>query len=257
MSAAPRSRAVAVPRTTPPILLRSPPTLDQRQRESGWFAKHHASAVIYRPPGVHGPSRDVTRSLTRLASSPLSSVAAPGDGNAPQALIQDVADAIAFLALHPFDPPGVVHHPASGLTTAELLRLLGDGREPRHVPAAVARLVLGAGRAAGRLSGSAAAHVRRLEVLWCGQAQAASWLTSHGWQPSTTADDWRRLGRLARDPALLSTTHPSTIGSSHDTPTSDVALLGSPHHHHRRHRLVRVDDGSPSAWLATWRASTS
>lgn len=162
--------------------------------------QHHPSAVVYRPPGVHGPARSITRSLARLATGPLSSVAAPGDGSAPQALVEDVADAVVFLALHPSTPPAVVHHPASGLTTASLLRLLGDGHEPRLVPRRLAHAILRLAQTAGRVSPGAAAQARRLEVLWCGQEQSASWLSEQGWHASTNEEDWRRLGRLARHP---------------------------------------------------------
>lgn len=155
-------------------------------------------AVVYRPPGVHGATRNVSRSLVRLASGRASTVASPGDDNAPQALVQDVADAVVFIALHPDSPPPVVHHPASGMTTASLMRLLSDGQEPRHIPRRFARVVLRLANAMGRIAPSTAVHARRLEILWCGQDQGPSWLTEHGWRPVTIEDDWVILGRETR-----------------------------------------------------------
>ena len=172
-----------------------------RSKADGERLVHHANpaAVIYRPPGVHGESRSVTRSLARLSASPASSVASPGDSNAPQVLIRDVADAVAFLALCPHSPPPIVHHPPSGLTTSGILRLLSGGREPRHVPLQAARFLISLAHTAGLVSPSSAAHARRLEVLWCGQDQAPSWLTAQGWHPSSTEDDWCVLGHRARN----------------------------------------------------------
>lgn len=153
----------------------------------------HPSAVIYRPPGVHGPDRRVTRSVVALARSRFSTVAAPGTANTPQALVGDVADAVAFLAVLSAPPPGIVHHPSSGLSTGGLLSLLG-GHPPRRLPPRLAHLAVACASALGRWHSRVGALARRVEVLWFGQEQAPSWLTDHGWSPSSTQDDWRRLG---------------------------------------------------------------
>lgn len=155
------------------------------------------SLCIYRPPGVHGRHRTVTRSLVRLASSPAASVAAPGTRNTPQALVQNVADAIAFLATTDGQPPLIVHHPSEGLTTASLLTALG-GRPPRQVPRAVAGVGVRALFAGSRLRSGLEGHARRLEVLWLGQQQAPSWLTQVGWRPPHAQSSWGILGRQVR-----------------------------------------------------------
>lgn len=147
---------------------------------------------IYRPPGVHAPNRQVTRSVIRLARSPLSSVAAPGTDNAPQALLENVADAIAFLAIHPHPLPTVVHHPPEGITTAALLSALG-GRSPRLLPRPLAQGILAVARSLSRVSPPAAGVSRRLEVLWFGQGQDPSWLSGAGWSPPVGAEGWRTL----------------------------------------------------------------
>ena len=179
-----------------------------------------SSAVVYRPPGVHGVARPVTRSLIRLAAGPASSVASPGDGNAPQALIQDVADAVAFLALCETPPPPIVHHPSSGLTTASLLRLLGGGRRPRQVPRRAARAVVGLSLAAGRLYAPLAAQARRLEVLWFGQGQSPSWLTAQGWQPPSDATGLAKPGAGSNCPLPNAHSHQTGRLMTTETPTA-------------------------------------
>lgn len=171
---------------------------------------HLPSSVVYRPAGVHGPTRRVTRSLAAFARSPLSSVAAPGTANAPQALIDDVADAVAFLAMHPEPPPSVVTHPSSGITTRQLLEALGDGRRPRLVPSGLARAIVSSLTAAGRHHSSVGANARRLEVMWLGQAQDRSWLEATGWRPVTTHEGWSALA------VALSTPHPQETEAEHD-----------------------------------------
>ncbi|ACV06863.1 NAD(P)-dependent oxidoreductase [Kytococcus sedentarius] len=153
--------------------------------------------VVYRPPGVHGANRDVTRTVARLAGSPLSSVAGDGSHPAAQALIGNVGAAVATLATHPDTPPRVVHHPWEGQTTASLLRALG-GREPVHLPSALARGLVEVARAAGRVRPGLAGHARRLEVLWFGQSQAPSWLDSIQWVAPDGRESWEALGRSIR-----------------------------------------------------------
>lgn len=149
--------------------------------------------TVYRPPSVHAASRRVTSQLTRLARSPLSTVAAPGTLPTPQTHILDVASALMFLALSDVSPPQVVHHPWQGHTTSGLLLALG-GRPPRRVPAVMCRGILGAGRVISRIRPPLAPVVRRVEMVWFGQPQAESWLTTAGWHPTTTLEDWARLG---------------------------------------------------------------
>lgn len=148
--------------------------------------------VIYRPPGVHGPGRAVTQQVARLAQSPLAIVAAPGTRNSPQALVQNVADAIAFLATTDISTPGIVHHPSEGLTTATLMRYLG-GKEPLTIPRSTAHVVVQTSMYAARLHASLVGHSRRLEVLLLGQAQDTSWLTTAGWTPPLGLDAWNGI----------------------------------------------------------------
>lgn len=160
----------------------------------------HPNACIYRPPGVHGENRDTTATLARFARSPLSVVSAPGTYNAPQALIENVGDAIAHLALTTSPIPRIVNHPSEDLTVADVLTLLG-GRRPHVLPRPLARGLVNTTYAAGKLAPQLLGHARRLEVLLFGQDQAASWLPSDGWKPPADRDTWRSLGRKLAQPS--------------------------------------------------------
>jgi UDP-glucose 4-epimerase len=147
--------------------------------------------VVFRPTSVHGVGRPVTRSLVRLLSSRWASVAGKGDRPTPQVLVENVGDALAEVALTTDAPPSVVLQPAEGLTTSELVRLVG-GREPAHVPVPVARGLVRVAILAGYFAGAAAATGRRIEMLWFGQRQGPSWLDGR-WQAPVGLDGWRRL----------------------------------------------------------------
>lgn len=151
------------------------------------------SAVIYRPPSVHAQDRRVSRLMARLARSPLSSVARPGKAPSPQALLENVADAVAFLSVSPTQPPRIVIHPSEGLTTAGVLSLLGD-RKPKMVPRWLARALVVGLTLAGKAVPALAANARRVELLWFGQGQAVSWLTTAGWRPPAGHNVWMQLG---------------------------------------------------------------
>lgn len=154
-------------------------------------------AVMYRPPSVHAHDRRVTRMIARIASSPLRTVARPGDQPSPQALLGNVASAVAFLTTSPAQAPEVVIHPSEGMTTSSTMELLG-GRPPRRLPRTLATGIAGLLRLAGRISPALAANARRVELLWFGQGQATSWLTEAGWRPVHGLDAWSELGRQVR-----------------------------------------------------------
>lgn len=157
-------------------------------------ARRHgpAATVCYRPPSVHHHSRRVTRMITKIASSPASTVAGPGSQPTPQALASNVGDAVAELATCDQQPPPVVMHPWEGLTCASLLELLGD-RSPRIVPRPLAKaMVRGLALVSAPLP-AISANARRVEMIWFGQGQATSWLTTQGWAPPVGEDGWAKL----------------------------------------------------------------
>ncbi|MHB1173344.1 MAG: NAD-dependent epimerase/dehydratase family protein [Lacisediminihabitans sp.] len=153
--------------------------------------------VVYRPPSVHSTDRRVTKMTARIGASPLGSVARPATSPSPQALIANVADAIAFLTMTTEQPPSIVIHPWEGLTTADVMTLLG-GRRPITLPRALAQAVVTSLNAAGSAVPALAPNARRIEMLWFGQRQAVSWLTTTGWSGPAGREQWELLGREVR-----------------------------------------------------------
>lgn len=153
--------------------------------------------VIFRPPSVHAPSRRISRMISKIASSPLSSVA-NASAPTPQAHVTNVANAIAFLAVTEQLPPSVVHYPWEGLTTQSLLELLG-ARAPISLPDSLAKLIVSLGFRLSQRAPALLANVRRVEMLWFGQRQAVSWLTQAGWQPVLGEAAWCDLGLALRE----------------------------------------------------------
>lgn len=149
------------------------------------------AAVCYRPTSVHGPGRDVTRSLAKILRSPAASVAGTRDAPTPQVLVQNVGDAAAYLAIGPDSPPSVVLHPSEGITTGDLVRLVG-GRVPVRLPVPAARLAVSLGFLVGRMVPTSAGLARRLEMLWFGQDQVDGWLDTR-WSPPLGRDTWKDL----------------------------------------------------------------
>lgn len=150
--------------------------------------------VRYRPPSVHAAGRRVTRLVGRVARSAAATVARPGNQPTPQALLPNVADAIAFLATCKEVPPAVVAHPSEGVTCEGLMRDLSGGRDPRRIPRGLARLAVASAKGIGRWHRPTAANARRVELLWLGQAQAPSWLDGVGWRPPQGPAAWQALG---------------------------------------------------------------
>ncbi len=157
----------------------------------GLVRDREGETVCFRPTSVHGAGRPVTEALVRILRSPVASVAGRGDRPTPQVLVDNVADAIAFVATTSETPPRVVVQPWEGLTTGELVRVLG-GREPRHVPESFARGFVAAAFQLARLSTGAAGTARRLEMMWFGQRQEPGWLDAR-WRPSQGLGAWREL----------------------------------------------------------------
>lgn len=150
-----------------------------------------ARGTCFRPTSVHGPGRALTKTLVQFCSSPLASVAGSGTRPTPQVHVTNVGEAIAFTALTTESIPRVVLQPSEGFTTGSLVRHLGD-REPRHVPESLARVLIGLGHLLGSRSGPVAGLTRRVEMLWCGQAQAPGWLDDR-WTAPLGPDEWGDL----------------------------------------------------------------
>lgn len=152
-----------------------------------------AECVRYRPPSVHASERRVTRMITKIATSPAATVAYPGTQLTPQALLPNVAAAVAALATWDGPVPPVVHHPSEGVTVTSLMQDLSGGRRPLVLPRWFARAFVAAAKCVGRAHKPTAANARRVELLWLGQKQAPSWLTEQGWNVPVGREGWRKL----------------------------------------------------------------
>ncbi|MGB5952675.1 MAG: NAD-dependent epimerase/dehydratase family protein [Ornithinimicrobium sp.] len=149
-----------------------------------------APTTIYRPPTVHALQRRSTRALSRYAASGFATTSARERGS-PQALLPNVADAVAFLATSR-SAPLIVHQPSEGLTNHSLLRMLG-GRDPHLIADPLARFAARSASASGRLGLVHQPQAIRLRLLMLGQEQARSWLTDAGWTPPISTDGWQQL----------------------------------------------------------------
>lgn len=138
---------------------------------------------VFRATSVHGPARPATHALRRFARSPLSSVAAPGSAVTPLVSVTGLAASVVFLLDRLDVAPPIVLQPAEGATTRSVLVAAG-GREPLRIPAPLARAVVAFGyRVIGRLQPRATGLVRRVELMWFGQAQEPGWLLRTGFKP--------------------------------------------------------------------------
>lgn len=145
--------------------------------------------IIYRPTSVQGSDRGVTAGIRRIARSPLSSVRGRGDEPTPQALVENVARVVRDLVVADEVPEGPVIHPWEGQTTASLLAGMG-GRRPLRLPGVFVDGMLTVGYAAGRVHSGVLAQVRRLDMLWRGQAQTPGWLDAHSSGRARTWDSF-------------------------------------------------------------------
>ena len=139
------------------------------------------SVVTLRATSVHGPGRPTTEKLARFASSAAASVAGRGERPTTVCHVRDLAALVRFVG-EAESPPEIVLQPWTGITTGGVLRSLSGGREPRHVPAPLARAAVAAGHAVARLRPGLAGTVRRVEVLWFGQPQIRGWATEAGFR---------------------------------------------------------------------------
>lgn len=179
--------------------------------EQAVLEQGEGEVVVYRPPSVHAPDRRVTRRIAKLAKSPLSCVASPVDSPTPQALIENVGDAVAYLATTSQRPPAVVTHPWEGMTTFDLLALLSGGKSPIVLPRWFCRFLFSTASVVSRFVKQVRPNVRRLEIIWFGQSQAESWLTLSGWSPTSQRPAWQKLAIQASESKKQSPSHDGEI----------------------------------------------
>ena len=126
--------------------------------------------IIIRATSVQGPGRRTTEQLRRIASSPLASVAAPGSHPTVVSSVEGLVDFTLSVGLHQGQFPSILLQPWEGLTVSEVLQLAG-GRAPRQLPYGFCRVLLALGKVAARVVPEVVGVVRRLELMWFGQAQ--------------------------------------------------------------------------------------
>jgi UDP-glucose 4-epimerase len=171
----------------------SPYSFSKALGERALLNEASPTTVIFRSTWVHDVGRPNTLSLVRLARSGMACVAGDGNRPTPQVLIDDIADSVSFLARTSASPPRIVTQPSNGMTTAQVLHLLG-GREPRHISEAVARTMIPAIRAGERAGVRANSIARRVEMLLFGKPhRVAGWLHEQGVTPHVDREQWTRL----------------------------------------------------------------
>jgi UDP-N-acetylmuramyl pentapeptide phosphotransferase/UDP-N-acetylglucosamine-1-phosphate transferase/nucleoside-diphosphate-sugar epimerase len=161
----------------------SPYSRSKALGESALLAHAAAGApleiVVVRATSVQGPTRSTTRQLQRLARSPLASVASPGTLPTVVSSVRGLVSFVARVGAHPQAVPLIVLQPWEGLSTAETLRLAG-GKDPVVLPAALCRALVAIGYTVARVLPPLNGMVRRVELMWLGQAQDARWAASVG-----------------------------------------------------------------------------
>ncbi|WP_166805320.1 NAD-dependent epimerase/dehydratase family protein [Cryobacterium sp. TMT4-10] len=135
--------------------------------------------VILRATSVQGAGRTTTGRLRRLAQSPVASVANPGDRPTGVSSVKGLVEFVVSVGAHKGSVPSIVLQPWEGMTTSSVLELAG-GRSPRRLPAGFCRALIAGGYLFGSFIPSLRGPVRRVELMWLGQAQDASWARSVG-----------------------------------------------------------------------------
>lgn len=129
-----------------------------------------ARLVIVRATSVQGDGRRTTTALSRIAASPLATVASPGDQPTPVTTLASLVNLVLQVPPHTPVAP-IVLQPWAGQTTSSVLRELG-GRNPRQLPPRLCRSVIRvAWPVSVALGPRAIGRVRQLELMWLGQRQ--------------------------------------------------------------------------------------
>ncbi|WP_258803084.1 NAD-dependent epimerase/dehydratase family protein [Pseudarthrobacter sp. NS4] len=130
------------------------------------------ATTIVRATSVQGSDRKTTKNLQAVARSPFACVAAPGTQPTSVSSIDGLVD---FVIRTAFSPDGLLRiqlQPWEGGTVSSVLAAASGGKQPLVLPAGLCRSVLFVGRNLSRvLGGQLSGHIRRLELMWFGQAQ--------------------------------------------------------------------------------------
>lgn len=143
----------------------------------------HVDIVIARATSVQGAGRSTTQKLSRLAQSRFSSVAAPGNQPTVVSTSHGLAEFIRNLALATGPMQGVRLQPWECHDVSTALEAL-SGRSPIILPQALCRAIVSTAFGLGQIIPRVAGPARRLEMLWFGQRQSATW------QYEVSSRDW-------------------------------------------------------------------
>jgi len=155
--------------------------------------------VRYRPPSVHGPDRELTRSFAAFTRRLPLVVCNHGDAPVPVALVDNVGAILAALVTAAA-PAQVVTHPSEGYTVRSLYEMFAPGRRIRSVPGRPVRAGLRLLEPVGRAVPLVAALARRAELLLIGQGQAPGWLEDQGFVLPFGRVSWESVARAAGRP---------------------------------------------------------
>ncbi|MBE0008588.1 MULTISPECIES: NAD-dependent epimerase/dehydratase family protein [unclassified Arthrobacter] len=134
--------------------------------------------VVIRATSVQGAGRPTTAALARLAASPLASVAAPGTASTPVTSVESLADYVVQAGTFAGPLPAVILQPGEGMTVRSVLEAVGG--TPIVLPRSLCRFVLRVGYRVSALLGERLhGSLRRVELMWFGQAQAPGWAEAH------------------------------------------------------------------------------
>lgn len=145
---------------------------------------------VIRATSVQGRGRRTTRSLQRVSRSILSSVASPGDQPSVVSSLEGLVAFVYEVGSRTESQKPIHLQPWEGLSAADVLELAG-GKKPAILPAWLCRAGVQAGKLLGSLVPGISGLVRRVEVMWFGQAQehSAASRISPSWLSHTLSGD--------------------------------------------------------------------
>lgn len=144
--------------------------------------------VVLRATSVQGAGRSTTVSLRRLARSRLASVARPGSDPTVVSSLTGLVKFVTSVGSFPSPVPPIVLQPWEGLTTIDVMTQAG-GKRPLRLPRALCQVVIHFGYLVARALPSLQGTVRRVELMWFGQKQEATWARSVGLEGPTYIEE--------------------------------------------------------------------
>lgn len=126
--------------------------------------------ILIRATSVQGHGRRTTENLRRVARSPLASVAAPGDYPTVVSSLDGLVDFVECVGESKEAMPQILLQPWEGLSVLDVMALAG-GRRPAVLPTWICRSILRFGHILSRILPRVVGPLRRLELMWFGQAQ--------------------------------------------------------------------------------------